>query len=376
MGDARSTSSIEPQKEVHAMQRACTLAQRAAGRTAPNPMVGCVIMRADGAIVGNGWHEGPGEDHAEIMALKEAGDAAKGATVFVTLEPCNHTGRTGPCAEALIAANVREVVYAIADPNPIAAGGAARLREAGIVVRSGLCEVEARHANRAWLHALKARRPYIIGKTAMSLDGRIATRFGESQWITSEASRLQGHWLRRNADAILAGAQTVIDDDPALTARLETGVQYPLRVVVDSTARTSAGAKVYERSGKGALLATTRRAPYERLAAFKEMGVETLTLPTDDNARTDLLALTDALFERDIHTLMVEGGGETLGAFFDRDLIDELHLFIAPKLIGGGKPAFNGEGVSALADASRFNFSQMKHDGPDQYWLGQRKERN
>ena len=357
------------------MQRAIDLARRAAGRTAPNPMVGCIIMRPPGEIVGHGWHKGPGEDHAEIMALKEAGDDARGATCFVTLEPCNHTGRTGPCTEALIAAGVGDVVYAVADPNPVAAGGAARLREAGIAVREGLCAANARELNRAWLHALKHKRPFVTAKTAMSLDGRIATAAGESQWITSKESRINGHWLRREADAILAGARTVIADDPALTARLEIGAQYPLRVVLDSTGRTPPGAKVYERTGKGALLATTARAPRARLAAFRELGVETLVLPADHAGRPDLAALLAALYDRDVHHLMIEGGGEVIGAFFDADLIDELHLFIAPKLIGGGKPAFGGRGVDALADSERFEFQLMAHEGPDQHWRGRRKER-
>ncbi len=376
MGDAQPAATIEPAKARYAMQRACDLARRGAGRVAPNPMVGCVIMRAPGKIVGHGWHEGPGQDHAEVMALKEAGAAARGATAFVTLEPCNHTGRTGPCAEALIEAGVADVVYALADPNPIAAGGAKRLRAAGVNVRADLCEEEARDLNRAWLHALKHKRPYVVGKTAMSLDGRIATAAGESQWITAPASRTAGHGLRRDADAIIVGAGTVAADDPALTARLDGDIRYPLRVVLDSTARTSPGAKVYERnrSAKSALLATTRRASADRLAGFREMGVEPLALPADDAGRPDLDALLSALFERDVHSAMVEGGGEVLGAFFDADLIDELHLFIAPKIIGGGKLAFRGDGVAALADASRFDFQRVNIDGPDQHWIGRRRE--
>ncbi len=375
MGDAQ-TATIDPAKARYAMQRACDLARHAAGRVAPNPMVGCVIMRPPGHIVGHGWHEGPGSDHAEIMALREAGDEAAGATVFVTLEPCNHTGRTGPCAEALIEAGVGEVVYALADPNPIAAGGAERLRAAGISVRSGLCEEEARDLNRAWLHALKRKRPYVVGKTAMSLDGRIATTTGESRWITAPESRNAGHALRREADAIIVGANTVIADDPALTTRLDGDTRYPLRVVLDSTARTSPGAKVYERHGlrSNALLVATDRATQSRLAAFREMGVELLTQPPDHTGRPDLDGLLTALFERDIHSAMIEGGGELLGTFFDADLIDELHLFIAPKIIGGGKPAFGGHGVATLDDASRFDFRRVDMGGPDQHWVGRRKE--
>lgn len=374
MGDARPETAIEPQEERSAMQRALELARRAIGETAPNPMVGCVLMKAPDVVVGQGWHKGPGTDHAETMALKEAGDAARGATAFVTLEPCNHTGRTGPCVEALIKAGVAEVVYAAADPNPIAAGGGETLRAAGVKVRSGLCEEEAKDLNRAWLHALKHLRPYVVAKSAMSLDGRIATAAGESKWITSPESRAAGHKLRMQADAVLVGAATVTADDPALTARTETGTRAPLRVVLDSTGRTSTGAKIYERSGNGALLATTARASSDRISAYSEMGVETLILPADLSGRPEITELLGALYERDVLHLMIEGGGEVLGGFFDADLIDELHLFIAPKLIGGGKPAFGGDGVGALSDSSRFDLTQMEPLGPDQHWRGRRKE--
>lgn len=373
MGGIEPTREIEPEKQLYAMQRACELARRASGQTAPNPMVGCVIMQGPGTMVGHGWHKGPGRDHAETMALKEAGDAARGATAFVTLEPCNHTGRTGPCSEALIEAGIAHVVYAVADPNPLAAGGAERLREAGINVSSGLCEREARSLIRAWVHAIKTKRPFVTGKTAMSLDGRTATTRGESQWITSEASRKFGHGMRREADAILVGANTVIADDPALTARMESTTHYPLRVVLDSTARTSPGAKVYEHNGKGALLVTTNNAPADRLAAFQEVNVDTLTLPANDNGRPALRALLKALYERDIHHLMIEGGGEVLGAFFDADLLDEIEIFIAPKLIGGGKPAFGGRGIESLSDNTRFTLTQLANTGRDQHWRATRR---
>jgi len=375
MGDARENMPFEP-FETRAMARALEVARNAAGQTAPNPLVGCVLVK-DGQMIAEGWHEGPGRDHAEVMALKAAGDDAKGATAFVTLEPCNHTGRTGPCTEALIEAGVAGVVYAVADPNPIAAGGADRLRAAGVAVRSGLCARDGRDFIRPWLHTLKHKRPFIVGKTAMSLDGRIATSAGESQWITAPESRAAGHALRRQADAIIVGANTVIADDPALTARCDSETRYPLRVVLDSAARTSPGAKVYERNGArvpSALIATTKLADSKRIAALEEMGVEALVLSVGENGRPDLSTLLSALFERDIHTAMIEGGGEVLGAFFDAGLIDEMHLFIAPKLIGGGKPAFGGAGVAALEDASLFDFELAEMDGPDQHWVGRKKE--
>ncbi|MBT8473206.1 MAG: bifunctional diaminohydroxyphosphoribosylaminopyrimidine deaminase/5-amino-6-(5-phosphoribosylamino)uracil reductase RibD [Marinicaulis sp.] len=355
------------------MMRALALAQIASGRVSPNPVVGCVVTDSTAAIIGEGWHEGPGTEHAEIMALKSAGVKAKGATAYVTLEPCNHTGRTGPCAEALLEAGVAKVVFAVADPNPLAAGGGDSLCAAGIEVVSGVCETQARYINRGWFRSVEMGRPYVIAKSAMSLDGRIATSSGESQWITGEEARAAGHALRAEADAVIVGAETVVNDDPALTARNGNEVQYPLRVVVDSTARTPIGAKVWERSGRGALLATTKSASQSRLVAFKEMGVEIAVLP-DEDGRVSLSDLLDYLRERERVTLMVEGGGQLIGAFFDADLIDELHLFIAPKLIGGGKPAFGGTGVEVLADSNRFSFERLAEKDGDQHWRGLRRK--
>lgn len=336
------------------MKRALMLAARGEGRTAPNPLVGCVLVKDD-KIVGEGWHEGPGLDHAEIAALKSAGDKARGATCYVTLEPCNHTGRTGPCVEALIEAGVAEVSYALADPNPVAMGGAARLGEAGIKVTQGVFEKEARSLNRFWLHSLDAKRPFVVAKFATSLDGKIATASGDSKWITGESARDRAHDLRREVDAIIVGADTVIADDPALTARI--GLQEtrcPLRIVLDSTARTFPGAKVYDRAGKGAMLVTTKAAPESRLAAFREHGVEILTLDTGRNTRPDLEVLLKDLGARGLMGVMIEGGGAVLGSFFDEGLVDEVWAFIAPVIIGGaGQSPVAGVGISSIADAFR-----------------------
>ncbi len=373
MGDAQSIDDLHHRH----MDRAIDLALKGARVAHPNPMVGCVIVRGRDTIIGQGWHDGPGTDHAEMVALKDAGEAARGAIAYVTLEPCNHTGRTGPCVDALIEAGVADVIYAMDDPNPVASGGGDRLRAAGISVRSGVLEDRARHINRAWLSYVQQKRPYVVGKTAMTLDGRIATAGGESQWITSAESRKAGHFLRADAGAIIVGANTVIADDPSLTARLGDDVSYPLRVVLDTTARTSPGAKVYERTGNvargSALLATTNAAPADRLAAFAEMGVETLILSEDDNGRPDPGELLAALYTREIVSVLVEGGGVVLGSFFDADLIDEIDMFAAPKLFGGGKPAFGGNGVHALADADRFAFMQLAQTGPDFHFHGIRQ---
>ena len=341
------------------MMRAIELAKRAEGKTAPNPLVGCVLVK-DEQVVGEGWHKGPGLDHAEVAALKVAGDNARGSTAFVTLEPCNHTGRTGPCAEALIEAGVAEVVYALSDPNPIAASGGEALKKAGVKVSHGLCEDQARSLNRFWLKQLRAARPYVVAKFAASLDGKIATHKGDSKWITNSASRARAHDLRKEVDAIVVGANTIIADDPSLTARKDDEVVgEPLRVVLDSTARTSPGAKVFDRSGKGALLVTTTKAPESRLAQFREHGVEILILDRGHDGRPDLPLLLAALGERGVNGVMVEGGGAVLGGFFDAGLVDEVWAFVAPTIIGGkGKTPVGGEGASFVTDA--FSLSNVE----------------
>lgn len=234
----------------------------------------------------------------------------------------------------------------------------------------------AQHENDRSIPAEGASRPYVIAKAAMSLDGRIATADGESRWITGTEARLQGHQLRRRADAIVVGAGTVIADDPALTARGSGEVSHPLRVVLDSTARTSPGAAAFSRDGRGAILATTAAAPGARLARFRERGVETLLLPADDRGRLRLDELLAALNARGIETALVEGGGETLGAFHDADLIDEIWLFLAPILIGGGRTAFDGAGAARLADARRFAFDPPRTLGADVLFRGLRRERD
>lgn len=347
MGDART-------QDHEFMREALALSLRGAGRVAPNPLVGCVIVNG-GAVIGRGWHEGAGQPHAEVVALKDAGDAARGATAYVTLEPCNHTGRTGPCVDALVDAGVAEVVYALADPNPVAAGGAEKLRTAGVAVRGGVLECEARKQNRFWLRWLEIRRPYVVAKFAASLDGKLATHTGESKWITGPAARARAHDLRRQVDAVIAGADTVIADDPSLSARAEGAEpQHPLRVVLDSTGRTPPGAKVYDRAGKGALLVASERTPLARLEAHREHGVDILQLESDENGRPDPEALLDALGVRGINALLVEGGGAVLGSFFDAGLVDEVWAFIAPLVIGGADAvSVAGRGAAQLSAAWR-----------------------
>ncbi len=348
------------------MSRALELARKGEGFASPNPLVGSVVVR-DGAVVGEGWHMGPGTSHAEAMALSAAGEKARGATVYVTLEPCNHFGRTPPCVDAILASGAAEVVYALADPNPVAAGGAARLKAAGVTVRSGVLEAEARQLNRFWLHGLASDRPYVIAKFAMSLDGKIATASGESKWITGPLARERGHLLRQQADAVIVGAGTVIADDPALTVRApEVDPAHPLRVVIDTAGRTPPGAHVYDRIGKGALIATTAAAPGARLDAYRALGVETLVLPADHNGQADLAALLRVLKARGVLSVLVEGGAGAHGGFFDAGLVDEVQAFIAPVIIGGGGVSpVGGDGAAALAGAMRLEETSVERIGPD-----------
>ena len=348
------------------MMRAIALAERAVGYTAPNPMVGCVIVK-DGRIVGEGFHARPGAAHAEPVALRAAGAEAKGATCYVTLEPCNHTGRTGPCTEALIEAGVARVVYAVADPNPLAAGGADRLDAAGISVEAGLCEAEARHLARFWLHAQATGTPYVIAKYAATLDGRIATRTGESKWITSEAARIRAHDLRQACDAIIVGAETVLKDDPSLTARphLPAGrrdAAHPLRIILDSKGRVPVDARVFRSTTPGkAMVVTTDAMPMLKQKALANRNVELLKLRADETGRPDLTALMATLGARGLLSVMVEGGGTVLGRFFDLGLVDEVWAFIAPVVLGGGRAAIAGTGAARMADAWRLDDPATEH---------------
>ncbi|MEO0399892.1 MAG: bifunctional diaminohydroxyphosphoribosylaminopyrimidine deaminase/5-amino-6-(5-phosphoribosylamino)uracil reductase RibD [Pseudomonadota bacterium] len=356
-----------------AILEAISLAERATGDTAPNPRVGCILVK-DGAVVGQGWHARPGGDHAEVAALKDAGENARGATAYVTLEPCNHTGRTGPCSVALIEAGVGEVVYAVADPNDIAAGGAAAINAAGVPCRKATGGVaEAEHLTRAWRYSVSKKRPYVVAKAAMTLDGRIATRNGDSKWITGPEARARAHELRREADAILVGAETVITDYPTLTARIDGREWGPLRVVLDPQGRTPPGAKVFDRSGRGALLVVSETLPESATRAHQRLGVDILRAPYHAATGLDLDVVLEALHARNILMLMVEGGGRALGAFADADRINEIWLFYAPRLLGGGASAFNGEGPALINDAARFELEAPEPLGNDFLIRGVRK---
>ena len=316
------------------MRRAIHLSKR--GFPAPNPRVGCVIANR-GEIVGEGYHDHAGGPHAEVVALNQAGDAARGGDAYVTLEPCDHHGRTPPCSLALAAAGVRRVVVAVEDPNSRAAGGVERLRAAGIEVEVGLMANEAAAENRLFLAAMRNGRPYVVGKAAMSLDGRIALPNGDSKWITGDRARDLGHRLRAECGAVLVGRRTVEMDDPLLTARVKHVVNQPLRIVLDP------GAKL---------------GPHYRV-----FGPDADTWHVTGNI--DIGSILDELKARGHIGLLVEGGGVTIGRFLSADAVDELRLFIGARVLGAGSSWVEDMNVASLAEAPRFEVRDVRKLGPD-----------
>lgn len=337
------------------MRRALALAVKGLGGTHPNPMVGCVLVRG-GEIVGTGWHRRFGGPHAEPQALKRAGKRARGATAYVTLEPCCYFGKTPPCTEALIKAGVRRVVAAMTDPNPLVSGkGFARLRRAGITVVRGALNKEALELNRVFVHWVKKKRPYVILKAGASLDGRIETATRESKWITSPEARTISRRMRGEVDAILTGVGTVLADNPRLTAG--TG-RHPLRVILDTRLRSPKRAKVFRGPGR-ALVATAAKAGLPH--------ADCLRLPRAKNGGVDLRALLKALARRGISSLLVEGGSAVHTSFLEAGLVDEVHLFLSPRLIGGreARSFFEGGGFHRLSRTPILTAMEFRRAGRD-----------
>lgn len=317
--------------EQHAMRRALRLAATPGVPLGPNPRVGCVLLSADGEVLAEGYHRGAGTAHAEVAALREAGESARGATAVVTLEPCNHTGRTGPCSDALLAAGVRRVVFAQPDPNPVAAGGAHRLRGAGVEVAFGLLERESRALNRAWTFALEHRRPFVTWKVATTLDGFSAAADGSSRWITHPPARRDVHRLRAECDVVLVGTGTALADDPALTVRDEVDEplpHQPLRAVMGHRALPD-GSRLLDGS------------------------VETAVLDTRDPDT----ALAE-LYARDRRHVFLEGGPTLAAAFLRAGLVDEVVAYVAPALLGAGRSAVGDLGITSVHDLRRFRLAE------------------
>lgn len=336
------------------MHRALSLALRGTGRTSPNPMVGCVLVR-DGRVLGEGWHRRCGEDHAEVAALKDAegrGETARGAEVYVTLEPCCHFGRTPPCAQRLVREGVSRVVAGTADPNPkVNAGGLTALREAGVEVTAPCLEKEARWLNRGFIRVQTLGRPWVTLKAASGLDGRMALTDGDSRWITGPEARQWAHRMRASHDAILVGVGTVLKDDPELTVRHTEG-QSPLRVILDSHLRTPTSAKVL----RGGCLVLTISQEAERAQALQDAGARVVSLPSR-GGRVDLEAALSFLAREGVLMLMVEGGPRVLTALMERHLADSLSLFVAPRVLGEGIGM--GEGFSPASVADSLNLRDI-----------------
>jgi len=368
VGPSRGPVQAEPDDTDHSwMDRALELAALGRCGASPNPMVGAVIVDAKGQIVGEGYHAAYGGPHAEIVALADAGERARGGTIYVTLEPCAHHGKTPPCVNAIIAAGLRRVVVAQSEPTSLAGGGCDRLRAEGIEVREGSGAERSRTLNRRWLHWVRYHRPWITLKAAVSLDGRVATREGHSKWITGEGARERGLELREEHDAILVGVETILADDPRLTRRLGLNpVSGWRRIVLDSKLRTPTDAVVVQSEPESTLIYHTVEAPVEDRRRLREAGVEMVELKADSDGRVDIEAALDHLARREVAALLVEGGPTVHGSFNDAELIDEMALFIAPFIIGGeGPPAIAGRGIATLEAAQRLVFEDFDRHGED-----------
>jgi len=352
------------------MEQALSLARLALGQASPNPAVGAVVVKK-GVVVGQGYTQPPGSHHAEVLALKQAGEEARGGALYVTLEPCCHYGRTPPCTRAITSAGISEVHMAMLDPNPIILGrGKDELEKEGIQTYLGEDEEEAREVNEAYTKFITTGIPFVTAKFAISLDGKIATRKGDSRWISGTEARKYVHNLRYTHDAIMAGVNTVLADDPHLTTRCcggrgGTARKQPLRVIVDGEGRTPLTAQVFKQPGK-TFLALGRKATPEEKTAFAQAGAKILELPAAKGL-VDLEGLLAALGEHEVTSVLVEGGGILFGSLFDRGLVDKVIAFIAPIIIGGAeaKTAVAGRGVDKLADSFRLERVRVERFGDD-----------
>lgn len=334
------------------MRLAMQLAGNAIGRTSPNPLVGAVIVK-DNRVVGCGWHRKAGTPHAEVHALNQAGELAQGADVYVTLEPCAHYGKTPPCAKALVEAKVKNVYGGLLDVNPKVAGkGFKILEDAGIHVEYGFLQDELRKQNEVFFKWIEHKKPFIVLKAAMTLDGKIATATGQSKWITNETSRAYGYKLRDIYDGIMVGINTVIEDNPMLTARVDGG-KNPIRIVVDSSLRIDINANVVQDKSAKTIVATTDKADKDKILKLQAQDVDVIVVDKDEKDKVDIEKLLDILGQQNICSILVEGGATLSGSFVAKKLVDKVYFFIAPKIIGGkeAKTPVAGTGILNLQEA-------------------------
>jgi diaminohydroxyphosphoribosylaminopyrimidine deaminase/5-amino-6-(5-phosphoribosylamino)uracil reductase len=363
----QTAAPARPATVRRAMERALALARQGMGTAHPNPPVGAVVLR-DGAIVGEGYHRRAGEPHAEAIALAHAADRARGATLVVTLEPCNHQGRTPPCVEAIAAAGIVRVHVGTSDPNSASGSGMEALRRRGIEVVSGPCPRIARYLIAGFASRVERGRPRIALKVAVSLDGRIASGSGDSRWISSEIARAWVHRRRREADAVVVGSETALRDNPSLTTRRPAG-RSPDRIVIDSRLRVPASAQVWRADGAERIAATTVSAPEERVAALEAAGVTVWRLPADAEGRVDLRAWAARAGDAGYNTALVEGGGSLAGSLLAAQLVDVAWVAVSPRiLLGGGGPGWTESlRVPSVARALRLARTDCRRLGPD--WL-------
>lgn len=361
--------SVQSQRELDEfyMEYALSLAIKGQGRTTPNPMVGAVVVK-DGQIIGEGYHARAGERHAEVVAIENAIDDVSGATLYVTLEPCSHYGKTPPCTELIIEKDIRRVVIAVLDPNPLIAGrGAKRLRDSGILVTVGVLERKAQRLNEVFMKYIVTKKPFVTYKSAMSLDGKIATSTGESQWITCEESRTDSHKLRHDYTGIMVGIGTVLADDPLLNCRIEGGKQ-PIRIVADSYLRIPEDSKLVRTAEEYPLIvATTSKGDPEKKNRLKEKGVRVWDIPLDENGRVDLMCLMKYLGENEVDSIVIEGGGTLAEQAMKAGIVDKMIVYMAPLIIGGkdAKTPLEGAGISRLNEAWKLQEWSMEMIGTD-----------
>lgn len=349
------------------MRLALELAKRGKGLTSPNPCVGAVIVKG-GKIIGKGYHKRAGRPHAEIYALRQAGRKARGATLYVSLEPCRHYGKTPPCVNAIISHKIKRVVTAMKDPNPLNDGkGLKTLRKNGIKVESGILKDEAKKLNEAFIKFITKKIPFVTVKVAQSLDGKIATHTGDSKWITNEVAREYVHMLRGKVDAILVGVKTVLRDDPLLTARpkdRKAGKQ-PFRIILDSKLRTPLNARIFSKASSGkVIIATTRLAPKDKLEALERKNAEILIVSSKDG-KVNIKSLMKELRKKDIAHVLVEGGGEAIASVIEAKVVDKVLFFIAPKIIGGRQAttSVEGSGVDRISRAIKLKEVSFENIG-------------